>query len=81
MFQTIRIKKIAQGLAGTTGVIPSEPMRKSPTGCWAFLLPFENKLSSRQDIHHYLYFCCDMWTVITTDLFHEWLEQQDEVTQ
>lgn len=22
-----------------------------------------------------------MWTVITTDLFNEWLEQQDEATQ
>ena len=22
-----------------------------------------------------------MWTVITTDLFNEWLEQQDEITQ
>ncbi|MBV6620886.1 type II toxin-antitoxin system RelE/ParE family toxin, partial [Acinetobacter baumannii] len=22
-----------------------------------------------------------MWTVITTDLFNEWLEQQDESTQ
>jgi hypothetical protein len=28
-----------------------------------------------------LYFGCDMWTVITTDVFNEWLEQKDESIQ
>jgi len=49
MFRTIRIKKIAQGLAGTTGVIPSKPIRKSPTGCRAFLLPIISHLQNKHN--------------------------------
>jgi len=40
MFQITRIKKIAQGLAGTTGVIPSEPNMKNPGRMPGFFIAY-----------------------------------------
>ena len=37
MFRRIKINNRTR-IGGTTGVMPSEPIRKSPTGCRAFLL-------------------------------------------
>jgi hypothetical protein len=40
MFQITRIRKIAQGLAGTTGVIPSEPNIKNPGRMPGFFIAY-----------------------------------------
>jgi hypothetical protein len=38
MLQITRIRKIAQGRSGTTGVIPHSPIQKTLAGCRVFLL-------------------------------------------